>query len=414
MCVPEGKAPFQPCCAIEHPGTENGTSLLSSKGVTIWASSVDDLIRALPFEIDADLEHLHTLEGAPVENSVFEQIDFARDVGVQCEKWGPDGDENMDNYLCVQVDDLANPWGVYGVASGQGPQGHLITALIAHELPGLLVQNAQLHRDSNLALFQSFVRVGEMIGSCQFLDADVSGATLSTILVRAGRLHIAWIGDSKVVVGRLAEDLPKLGGSQVHRGVPLAVRPVEITRDHSLDAEGNGKSSSLSPELKPNGSNLEERSLARVLGHKSLQLPSQPEVRQYRLYQLDVFVIVGSYAFWQQLGPSDAVSIVRDNMHRTAPDTARALIAEAKRRLSKRPGKVSTSSHGITALVVYFHGDKFVSEHSRTVKRTQHLLSGEKGEQMNSHKLAAGVPECACLPEVSRRPRTIPSGAIRY
>merc|ERR1711904_302256 len=119
------------------------------------------------------------------------------------------------------------------------------------------------------------------------------------ILVRAGRLHIAWIGDSKVVVGRLAEDLPKLGGSQVHRGVPLAVRPVEITKDHTLDAEGNGSSNSPSPELQQNGSNLEERGLSKVLGHKSLKLSSQPEVRQYRLYQSDAFVIVGSYAFWQ-------------------------------------------------------------------------------------------------------------------
>lgn len=396
MCVPEGKSPLQPCCAIEHPGTES-SSLVSSKGVTIWASSVDELVRALPFEIDADLEHLHTLEGASVENGVFEQIDFARDIGVQCEKWV--GPENMDNYLCVQVDDLANPWGVYSISSGQGPQGHLITALVAHELPGLLVQNAQLHSDSNLALFQSFVRLGEMIGSCQFLDADISGATLTALLVRSGRLHIAWIGDSKVVVGRLTEAVPKvetLAQPQVHRGPPLQMRHVEMTRDHTFNADAQSDVRQIC--------NSEDRGLSRALGHRTLQLSGQPEVRQYRLYELDVFVIVASCALWEQLSPAEAVECVRENMHRTASDAARALIQKAKRRLATT-GKVSASCHGITALVVYLRGDKFVSEHPRSVRRTQHLFSAEKGDDLK--KVDAGIPQCACLPEISRRPHAL-------
>lgn len=431
-CLPNGKAqplkmcnpdtpPFQNCIAVDHPETEESSSMLSSKGVMIWASNVDELVQALPFEIDADVEHLHTMAGAPAESGSARQINFARDVGVHCEKWRPEGHENMDNYMCVQFDDLANSWGVYSVASGQGPQGHLITALIAHELPGLLVQNALLHSDSNLALYQSFVRVGEMIGSCQFLNPDVSGATLTAILMRARRLHVAWIGDSKVVVGRLAEDVPKLESfskSQVYRGPPPAVKHVEITRDHRFDQDPDSRPQAPSPEKIPRDCNLEERDLSRALGHRTLELSSQPEVRQYQVYELDVFVIVGSYALWQQLRSSEAVEVVRQNMHRTAVDAARALIAEAKRRFATSPHKVSRSSDGITALVVYLRGEKFVSEHARSVNvrsmgHTQHLLSSNTREDAN-HKVDAGFPQCACLPEVSRRPQSIPNNFPRH
>merc|ERR1719160_543847 len=124
-----------------------------------------------------------------------------------------------------------------------------------------------------------------MIGSCQFLNPDVSGATLTAILMRARRLHVAWIGDSKVVVGRLAEDVPKLESfskSQVHRGPPPAVKHVDITRAHTFDQDPDSRPQVPSPEKRPHSSNLEERDLSRVLGHRTLELSSQPEVRQYQ------------------------------------------------------------------------------------------------------------------------------------
>merc|ERR1712176_1270315 len=35
------------------------------------------------------------------------------------------------------------------------------------------------------------------------VDASDSGGTLSAVLLRDGFLHVAWVGDSKVVLGRL-------------------------------------------------------------------------------------------------------------------------------------------------------------------------------------------------------------------
>lgn len=211
--------PPQVCCAStrmppdewhhEESTPQAPRSVLSQKGFIICVDSVDALLGELPYELDADLDHLYALpecNGAVSSDRPLETPCFSRDVGTCCESGCPTEDsafDNQDNYTCLQVDDLANPWGLYAVSDGHGPQGHLVSTLLVHELPGLLVQNPAIHRDSDLALYQSFVSVGEMATTCQFVDASNSGGTLSAALLRDGFLHVAWVGDSKVVLGRL-------------------------------------------------------------------------------------------------------------------------------------------------------------------------------------------------------------------
>jgi len=221
-------------CTVARPGAPPGDlpsqrdlpSALTQKGLTIWVDTVDDLIRALPFEVDVDLDHLHELPceqpntnpwGSGVSRSTassgtfygdpvrtFELPDFPRDLGIRCERASACRSENQDNFAAVQVDDVANPWALYAIADGHGPHGHLVSTLLVHELPCLLTQNPSLHKHSSLALHQAFLSVGEMAATCQFVDATVSGSTLSAVLLREGVLNVAWVGDSKAVLGRLA------------------------------------------------------------------------------------------------------------------------------------------------------------------------------------------------------------------
>lgn len=205
----------------------------SEKGLVVWVDSVEDLVRVLPFEIDADLRHLHALPSLSARDCAAtgfgesEAMEFTRDVGVRCEGATNDfmsitsrqgesprsatetkqrrrASENQDNFACVQVDDMAAPWGLYGVADGFGPQGHFVSALLVHEFASILVQNSNFMRDANLALYQSFVAVSEKATSCQYLDMNNSGGMLSIVLLRDQVLHVAWVGDCKVVLGRLA------------------------------------------------------------------------------------------------------------------------------------------------------------------------------------------------------------------
>eukprot|EP00928_Gymnodinium_smaydae_P036271 TRINITY_DN25373_c0_g1_i1.p1 TRINITY_DN25373_c0_g1~~TRINITY_DN25373_c0_g1_i1.p1 ORF type:complete len:549 (-),score=74.83 TRINITY_DN25373_c0_g1_i1:104-1693(-) len=298
-CLDESRYPHG--CGLgddAHQADDNSLSrppasgLLAQKGLVIFADSVDGLVRALPFELDADLDHLYALPisdgtGSGIGRTAMLPPEAARDVGVRCESLAEDGD-NRDNYAILQVDDLANPWGLYMVADGSGKQGHLISALLVHELPSLLVQNPGLHRNTCLALHQAYLSISEMVTTCQYVDATHSGSTLATVLLRDGLLHVAWVGDSKAVLGRVAARPTPPAGSQpnavsnpggapagayslsharprpgaagrplppvptpaasmdgIHRGPPPLLRAIDMTADSATDATELSRTPSL-------------------------------------------------------------------------------------------------------------------------------------------------------------------------
>lgn len=403
-------------------------SPLAQKGVVIWADSVDELIRALPFEVDADLEHLHALPAGDVSQQ-SDAPHFPRDIGVRCEPVKSSSStavansspDHQDNYLCLSVDDIANPWSVNCVSNGHGPQGHLVSTLLVHELPGMLAQNPALHRDSNLALYQSFVSVGEMASSCQFIDASMSGGTLSAVLLRDGYLHIAWIGDSKVVLGRLASKDPGSIGvgaasgpkqrgnpgvtsrAQVaapvasHSALPL-LRAVELTSDHSVVESSTDAGKDMTTPR--------SRGLARAFGDSRLRVggaqPCKPDVRRLRIKAEDVFVVLGTSGLWQTLSPMEVVTVVSQNLHRMAADAADALVAEVQRR---GPGATSARScadgvsqdcsppEGLTVIVMYLAGERYVRDFD--VRRARHLP--EEHQEWRLQETLDIRGKCGCL-----------------
>merc|ERR1712232_1456387 len=227
-CCASTKAPLEEWLQREEDAPQAPRSVLAQKGCIICVDSVDALLSELPYEFDADLDHLYVLPACSTPSNSQRRLEaprFSRDVGTVCERVGRScqgGDENQDNFTCLQVDDLANPWGLYAVSDGHGPQGHLVSTLLVHELPGLLVQNPAIHRDTNLALYQTFVSAAEMAETCQFVDASVSGGTFSAAMLREGYLHVAWVGDSKVVIGRVDS------GAQRSPSSPAACRSMNV------------------------------------------------------------------------------------------------------------------------------------------------------------------------------------------
>jgi len=442
-----------PPCDSRGCDTPGGGQTSSRKrGVNIWVQSAHDLIYSLPYELDADLDHLHVPPSGEDHGAIpdtghgptmpcqrpdsitnlgasFESPDFARDVGVCCESadtgtCAEASSPNQDNYACVQVDDPANPWGLYAVADGHGPQGHLLSALLVHELPALLALNPCIHRNASLALHQSFLAVGEMVSSCDFVDASASGGTLSAAMLSHGLLHVAWVGDSKVILGRL--DPGCKAGQQI--GVPFAVgsatagksamplrlRAVELTSDHTLTsacAHGHklygttdAADNAGGPAALPAAAALAGKALAGTLDRgpdrgrgltRSFGNPEsggiwkngaggadiggggcEPEVRRMRLKPEDLFVILGTSGLWNYLSPDDAVAVVSQGLHLMAADAARTLQREALRRAQARtpPGYIAghySNQQDITAVVVYLAGARYVSDFS--IHRADHV-----------------------------------------
>lgn len=428
---------------------------VEQKGLRIWVDSVEDLARSLPFGLDADLEHLYHPppplpppgsrapqgggaggggEAGPAQEAKRDPPDFARDIGMRCERsTGPapeipwsrslDGHEpmfadNQDNYALIQVDDPHNPWGVYAVSDGEGPDGHLLSTLLVHELPGLLAQNPNFHSHTSLALHQSFVAAGEMSSTCQFVDSSFSGGTLSVAMLRDSLLHIAWVGDSKIVLGRLAArpgqptqdkvSQPQNGASPLRpvngrrrttpggqrRAAPTReggptgpaplLRAVELTSEQIAtppdkaaggtgagSASGSGAWSTSADGA--GGPPAAAGGRVRMFGNSNTREACAPEVRRMRLRAEDVFVILGTSGLWKRLSPSEAVTIVGQNLHRMASDAAEALAAEVNRRAAAFGLPVAED---LTVIVVYLAGDSYVNDFDP--QRATHLQEQDR------------------------------------
>lgn len=418
-----------------------------SRGFSIWVDSVDDLVVALSLQADyssrsqngrSDLEHLYALpEGGGdaasgtdrarasdrgAARSPVEDIYFPRDVGVCSGRpsasaqggsfpWGTAAEWRPchDSYACMQVDDMANPWAFYAVAEGCPPQGwssvqHQEQApRLAADIPAMLARHPSLHSNPCRALFETH-KAATKVAALGTVYPE-SNSALSLVLLRDEFLHIAWAGDAKIVLGRLASKAPlpsrkapepvtHPAGSALrlasrHRpgvgskpkegyvnsqqmklalqfdGPPPILRAVDLTAESSDSARGPGIAAGDSAGG----------------GGKRRDSPGQancsPDVRRMKLKPEDVCVIVATQALWKCLSPEEVVTIVGQRLNRMASDAADALVAEVRRRCQP----ISISSQGglsegeeedeLSVLVIYLTGERYVKDFE--IERANHL-----------------------------------------
>merc|ERR1719506_494670 len=108
-----------------------------------------------------------------------------------------------DSYSCVQVDDLANPWGFYAVAEGGAsqdqnfPQFPELAPRLAADVPGMLARNPRVHQNPCRALYETH-RAASKVASSGNIYPETTSA-LSLAMLQEEFLHIAWDGDAKIV-----------------------------------------------------------------------------------------------------------------------------------------------------------------------------------------------------------------------
>jgi len=428
-----------------------------TRGLTVWVDSVDELVTALSIEPtpgkETDLEHLYMLPegGGDAAGSssrpAIEELWFPRDVGLQCGvpfpggmriPWALVSNEGKDSYACVQVDDMANPWGLYAICEGHGPDGGRASAQFAAQLPGILARNPHLHRSPCRALFESHLSGSQALG----IEA-LSQPTLSIALLRDEFLNIAWAGDAKMVLGRLAA---KAGEKKPTGATPSydqlgTLKPASRPRRGKRPQEGYMGAQNMKQWIHFDGpppilravdltaqSPSEGWGSQADIGAGTPARHDKPEVRRMRLKSDDVCVIIGTSALWNCLSPEEVVTIVGQNMHRMASDAAAALAAEVQRRASVQPGAIpeTEASQGgsmhsefagcstlhsarqreleLTVIVVYLAGERYVKDFD--VDRASHL---EGQRYVSEGLMKAGDtrgfdPAMGCFPGCSPLP----------
>lgn len=413
-----------------------------SRGFAVWVDCVDDLVMALALEPtgrnrntteNVNLEHLYALpEGGKVDagsgtdralmsnelvpaRSAVEELYFPRDVGAHCGlvnalgslrtlPWAHADNQRTfrDSYSVVQVDDLANPWAFFSVVEARNEQ---IATRIAADIPGTLAKNPRLHSNQCRALYETHMVATK---GAQQVDAKVDALTM--VLLRDEFLNIAWTGESRVVLGRLAAK-PVPPKSAPEPAVPAVVQgslrlasrqrpgrkqpegyiasrqmkqwiefdgPPPILRAVDLTAPGDGVCGGDSAGGGPQPSPL---------------AADKPAVRRMKLKPDDVCVIIATQGIWKCLSPEEVVTIVGQNMNRMASDAAQAVISEVRRR--ETPNGPDDNSEELSVIVVYLAGERYVKDFD--FARANHL-GGDcfVSEGLMPAKEPSGIEACFC------------------
>eukprot|EP00927_Polykrikos_kofoidii_P050275 TRINITY_DN44193_c0_g1_i1.p1 TRINITY_DN44193_c0_g1~~TRINITY_DN44193_c0_g1_i1.p1 ORF type:complete len:476 (-),score=67.56 TRINITY_DN44193_c0_g1_i1:534-1961(-) len=416
---------------ISHGREPLSSSPCGGNGVVVWVDSVVELISAFALDESVprgDLEHLfvpsNDSKTSSADDDIGAEMYFPRDVGVcSGSPWGmnvlglkipwmeDDTAADTNGYVCAHVEDVPKTWGFYVVADACGAASHLVARQVVEELPRLLLRNPRLYKNSCCALYESFLLSSGIASSlgCDENDKSGSRSDLSVALLRDGYLHVAWDGNSKVVLGRLAAKLHQPGRSEVSRektkrpmdstnvlmpidrrrlvgtsprrsgqesysdsrmmkqwlkfdGPPPILRAVDLTASQNLPSQVGDPGLAAHPTLL-GGANCEDTDGVATL--------PGPEVRRMRLKSDDVCVVIGSTVLWNWLSPEEVVTIVGQNMHRMAGDAADAIINEVRIRMGDPSEDRGNSCGDITVVVIFLAGSCYVKDFD--MGRARHL-----------------------------------------
>ncbi|XWS21960.1 hypothetical protein CRYUN_Cryun30bG0102900 [Craigia yunnanensis] len=204
--------------------------------------------------------------------------------------------EIMEDSYGFMVDILGDPkQAFFAVIDGHG--GHAAADYVAENLGNNIVKALENDGHQLDRLVQG-IRRGYLVTDREFLSQGVSsGACASTVLLKDGELHVANVGDCRVVLSR--------------KGVAAA-----MTNDHRLSREDERlriESSGGFVQCR-NGVWRVQGSLAvsRAIGDLNLKqwIISEPEIKTLPLTSDCEFLIMASDGLWDKVNEQEAVNVV--------------------------------------------------------------------------------------------------------
>merc|ERR1719326_1241108 len=191
------------------------------------------LVLGQKFTMDKFLLHIPSSVGTP--NDIDEvhtwdsptKLKGLTELAVLCQKGqksAADPTPNQDNYFIHHI----GPISMYGVADGHGPFGHLVSFRLVQSLPYHIVNNANfgVGKDWALCLKEAFLAAQkdlEDFCAQQNINIEASGAAGSVMVMEEQSIHIAFIGDARIMLGSWNRRDSRL---------------VFITKDHKPENEG--------------------------------------------------------------------------------------------------------------------------------------------------------------------------------
>jgi len=107
---------------------------------------------------------------------------------------------NQDNAFIVTTKTGVD---IYGICDGHGPFGHLVSFRVAQTVPYFLTRHEDFEKNMEKALKKAFQEAQQDLhdfAAKEDLNFESSGSTCSLLMLEGQKIHIATLGDSRIMV----------------------------------------------------------------------------------------------------------------------------------------------------------------------------------------------------------------------
>lgn len=255
------------------------------------------------------------------------------DISVVCQKGqksASDPTPNQDNFFVKHI----GPVTMFGVLDGHGPFGHLVSFRLAQSLPYFIAKSEHFGKDWALCLKQGFLDAEDDLEEfCRLQDINIeaSGAAGSVLLQEEQTVHIAFIGDARIMLGSWnRRDSRMIHCTRDHK----PNLPEEKTR---LEAAG-----SEVRELDPGnhriylpGSNFPGLTMSRAFGDTACGgVLREPEYIKFLMQPTDQwYAIVASDGIWEFLEGEEVCNMSSKKLRlKGTRETVQFLVSASRKR----------------------------------------------------------------------------------
>jgi cAMP-dependent protein kinase regulator len=294
----------------------------------------------------------------------------ATQVAVICQKGqksAADPTPNQDNFFIHHIGGVS----MYGVCDGHGPFGHLVSFRLVQTLPHFLVNSSHYGKDWQAALTEAFLNAQkdlEDFCQAQNINIEASGAAGSVLVMEEQTIHIAFIGDARIMLGSWnRRDSRMIFETKDHKPEnPGEKERLEAAGSEVREIDGG------SHRIYLPGSSFPGLTMSRAFGDTACNgVLREPEYHKYLMQPSDEwYAIVASDGVWEFIEGEEATSMTAKKLRlKGARETLGFLVNASRKRWSYCCGDYCDD---ITAIMVQWNSHEKKSgamNHSLTVRK---------------------------------------------
>lgn len=256
----------------------------------------------------------------------------ATEIAVLCQKGqksASDPTPNQDNFFVHHVGAIT----MYGVCDGHGPFGHLVSFRLVQTIPYFLTKSEHFAKNWELALKEAFAKAQEDLENfCREhnINIEASGAAGSCLVLEEQTVHIAFIGDARIMLGSWnRRDSRMIFCTKDHK----PELPEEKAR---LEAEGSEvrEVDEGSWRIYLKGSNFPGLTMSRAFGDTACAgISRDPEYHKFLMQPNDQwYAIVASDGIWEFIEGEECCSLTSKKLRLKGPRETVEFITTASRK----------------------------------------------------------------------------------